>query len=208
MGSVSLVMAAVLVTHIKPKRKVIKSPKLEERILWQWWIIMSHKITPSVTNDHLKPLLRSSSLWALKRLWWNWGFNHSGPVLLLPTWPERTIGPAAALGTSAQTSPLTCMSSCCSAPQRRYSSSVIVQRRAHYLFPSFPLSNWAFQLGDKGLLCHWERSRFTTQAETDGFLQEGLRAEHGFIVIRFDFRHGTDKQNLVHLHSRTNMSTW
>lgn len=95
---------------------------------------MSHKITPSVTNDHLKPLLRSSSLWALKRLWWNWGFNHSGPVLLLPTWPERTVGPAAALGTSAQTSPLTCMSSCCSAPQRRYSSSVIVQRRARIIF--------------------------------------------------------------------------
>lgn len=60
------------------------------------------------------------------------------------------------------------MSSCWSAPQRRYSSSVIVQRRAHYLFPSFPLSNWAFQLGDKGLLCHRERSRFTTRAETDG----------------------------------------
>lgn len=42
MGSVSL----VLVTHIKPKRKVIKSPKLEERILWQWWIIMNEFVSP------------------------------------------------------------------------------------------------------------------------------------------------------------------
>lgn len=48
-------------------------------------------------------------------------------------WPERTASLPAALGRPAWISLLTCMSSWSSAPQRRYSSSVIVQRRTHYL---------------------------------------------------------------------------